>query len=330
MRAETSFLKELDHQLRFLKPKDREEFTSNYRLQIYDRFNEGEKIKDIIDSLENPELIAKNIYDELEINVDQLRAKSYKTLGITKIFLGLTTILPQTIAFILAITFLILSISLMVCVVFMMVMLWINFDPLQAIGGSILSIGLLPLLAILFYFIGIQIYKFEKIFFKISVELILGREFKLKQKEKEPKNRNILKVVMISLFATFTVFGLIGSFAGDKTIGGASLSKNMINSFEREIDLKDKGDKVAIDYSKLSNDSWYNIVFVKDENLKDKIKIKNDHVYKSSLAFDFKLVSTVQDNKYRIEIIDVPWNLVIFNISSSIYTITYNPKQVVL
>ncbi|WP_338983118.1 DUF1700 domain-containing protein [Spiroplasma endosymbiont of Othius punctulatus] len=328
MRAETSFLKQLDYELRFLKPKDREEFTSNYRLQIYDRFTSGEKIIDIIDGLESPELIAKNIYNELEINVDQLKAGSYKTSGIMKILLGITTIIPQGVVFILAITSLILSATFAITTLFMVIMLWINFQPLQAIGGTLLSIGLLPLFSILFYYIWTQIYKFEKMFFKISVELMLNKEFKMSVKEKEVKDRKILKIVMISLFTVFTVTGAIGSFSGDKTIGGASLSKNMINSFERDVkDYEFNGEILNVEYDELENDSWYDIVFVPDVDIHG-IRIQNDHNYKSSLTFNYKLVKTNQANGYEIVIIDVPWSLVIFNISSSIYTIKYNPNEV--
>ncbi|AUB31608.1 DUF1700 domain-containing protein [Spiroplasma floricola] len=335
MKIEILFLKNLEKQLRFLKPKDREDFISNYRLQIYDRYKSGESTTDIINSFESPESIASNIYQELEIDIKKEKAKEYKSSGLAKMLLGLSTILPQILVFLFSIIFFTTSFVLIVGFLFSLVLFWLNFETLQAIGGTFLSLGLLPLLAILFFYIGIEIYKFEKLFFKISIELVVGREMEIYNKTDKVKSKKnkIIIIILLSVFSLFTFAGVIGTFAGPKTIGGASLSGNMINTktdtlnYSSFMETKDN-EKLNFNYSFLRDYSWYKINLIEDKELKSELKVKRDYNFKSSLNFDYEIKQDKNFNNYHLQPVNVSLNLKIFNISSIIFTITYNPDEV--
>ncbi|AHI52744.1 HAAS signaling domain-containing protein [Spiroplasma culicicola] len=324
MKAETLFLKELEKELKFLNPVDREDFMVNYRLQIYDRYKSGEEIVNIINSFENPEVIAKNIYAELEIDIDQQKMKKYKSYTGTKIFLGLCTILPQLIVFVFLLAFISIGFTLIPASLFCLTMFWINYEPLQAIGGSLLSLGLVPLLSVLFIYISKYVYAFQKTFFQISIELIAGREYKnVKKENKNVKLKNILTIVMLSIFSLFTIGGLIGCFAGDKTIGGASISKNMIN---QDITTLNYEENIELDYWELRINSWYKVEFVENKELHEKIQIKREHNFKKTITVNYTLTLSYEKT-YRLNV-DVPLNIEIFNISSQIFTVIYNPNEV--
>lgn len=327
MKADIIFLRTLAKELRFLNDDEKNLAIREYRARIDERYQQGEDLKKIINSLEPPKVIAQNIYNNAGLKYESL-AQSTKTNFLTLKWLGaFLSLIPQSILLIFAIVLVASGLVVGVATIPVFALVWVNFDPAQAWGVSILAVGLLPLIAIILFFIGRWFFKFEWVFVRSIWKTLTGKT----TNNKEPhhsriKLTKIFFIILVTILTGLTILGTVGTFVGDKSLGNASISGKLLHTQTEVLDFSEftneNEEQIKVSYQDLNSISWYRFTFIQDESMESKVEINRAHNTKEDLKIDFSIEK--QGEEYAIKT-KMPWNLLIFNISSNKFTIKYNP-----
>lgn len=330
MKADIIFLRTLSKELRFLNDEEKDLTITEYRTMIDERHQKGENIATIIDSFEPPKTIARNIYSNAGLKYESLGKSSQTSFLALKWLSAFLSLIPQSILLILALTLIVCGITIGIGTIPVFVLIWMNFEPAQAWGAAILVIGLLPLVAIILFFVGRQFFKFAWFFIKLIWKNLTSKASHNKVfAQSKIKLTKIFFVIIVPILTVLTIAGTIGTFVGEKSIGKASITGNLLHTQTEVLDLSqltnENKEAINISCSELVSISWYQIAFIKDENMGSNLEINRAHNTKESLKIDFSVEK--QNYDYAIKF-KMPWNLLIFNISSNKFTLKYNPAKI--
>lgn len=326
MKSDITFLRALYKELHFLNEEERNDFVAEYRTKIDERYQKGENLKRIVGSFEHPKTIAKKIYAKQVYTEDRYNINNTKVVNTSSInwLTGLLSLLPQLFFFIISLILILAGLIIAIASIPVFVLCWVNFDPLQAVGPAILALGLMPLIGLPIMWIGKKLFAFEWFIFK-TIWAIPAK----KEAHKTLKIKKGAMIASLSIFTALTLGGGVGSFAGDKTIGGAAISGNLLHTQTETLDLSEftniSNEPIKISFAALKQNSWYGFTFVQDWDMESNLQITRAHNTKENLKMKFTVEK--DDSDYRLKV-NMPWNLLIFNISSNKFTLRYNPTKI--
>lgn len=330
MKADIIFLRELSKELRFLNDEEKDITITEYRTKINERYQKGEELKRIVASFEPPKTIARKVYDRAGFKYEFIEKRSQSNFLTLKWLSAFLSLIPQSILLFVAIILIAAGLIVGIGTIGVFVLIWMNFAPAQAWGPAILALGLLPLIAVVLFLVGRQFFRFEWVLVKSLWKTLTGKIFKTKEANiAKAKITKIFFIIFVSLLTGLTIIGSVGTFVGDKSLGQASISGNLLHTQTEVLDLaeftNENEEPIKISFDALQSISWYRFTFIEDTSMESNLKIEREHNTKETLKIDFSVEKHDEDFAIKTK---MPWNLLAFNISSNKFTLRYNPLEI--
>ncbi|AHI53596.1 hypothetical protein SSABA_v1c01840 [Spiroplasma sabaudiense Ar-1343] len=240
------WLKKLEKSLLLLEKSDRDDIINSYSEKINIELAEGSQINDILESLEPVSTISENVYQEFNIDTNSVKndekstaEKIWKNTWVT--FLNIfTMILGVFLPMMLALTFLLAIIGILVAFIPFIVFAFINYDFIKVLPLVMTGVGGIPLLAIVLWFMTVGCYRLgiistNGLFASYDSQRRVSRiaiPFKRRAK--------IALLISAALLTGVGGGGAIWTFSGENSIGGAMIADKYFYQTSTALDLSDQ------------------------------------------------------------------------------------------